>query len=76
MSHLATLSLELIIYFFLYLTNSSNTNKIKFEPQRYVVDRGLLSYKQVQAEEAQLPPDERDLVSRLRVFSRFQVVIY
>lgn len=39
---------------------------------RYVVDRGLLSYKQVQKEETKLPMDEREVHSRLRLFSRFQ----
>lgn len=37
----------------------------------FLVERRLLNYRQNQANDLLLPPDERDLVNRMRLFARF-----
>lgn len=39
--------------------------------KQFLIDRNLLDYRENEAKEAMLPPDERDLVSRMRLFARF-----
>jgi transcriptional adapter 2-alpha len=39
--------------------------------KQFLIDRGLLDYRKNQAEDLLLPPDERDLVNRMRLFARF-----
>ncbi len=40
--------------------------------KRFVIDRGLIDVKGQQAKEKRLSKEERDLVGKLRIFSRFQ----
>ena len=39
--------------------------------KQFLIDRKLLDYRKNQAEDLLLPPDERDLVNRMRLFARF-----
>ena len=39
--------------------------------KKFLIDRNLLDYRNNQLEEEKLPPDERDLIQRMRLFARF-----
>lgn len=39
--------------------------------KKFLTERNLLDYRRNQAKELALPPDERDLVNRMRLFARF-----
>lgn len=39
--------------------------------KRFILSRKLYDYRKIQSEHEKLPPDERDLVHRMRVFERF-----
>jgi len=44
----------------------------RLENKAFMYDRGLLSYKQMQAAEKKRPKEEKDIVHRLRPFARLQ----